>query len=94
MQHIIDDLNVEESKVIIMGRSIGSGAAVEMGNKYKKCRSLVLISPFTSLREVVKDHTSTFFSKILKERFRNLEKMHRVGCPVLIIHGKEDSLIS
>jgi dipeptidyl aminopeptidase/acylaminoacyl peptidase len=35
-----------------------------------------------------------WISKLVKERFRNLEKMHRVKCPTLLIHGSEDTLIS
>jgi pimeloyl-ACP methyl ester carboxylesterase len=40
---------VPEKKIIVIGRSIGSGLAVEMGTKYSGLRALVLISAFTSL---------------------------------------------
>ncbi len=40
---------VPESKIIVIGRSIGSGLAVEVATKYVHLRALVLISAFTSL---------------------------------------------
>lgn len=40
---------VSENNIIIIGRSIGTGIAVELATKYKNIKCLVLISPFTSL---------------------------------------------
>lgn len=84
---------VPENKIIVIGRSIGSGLAVEVASKYSNLRTLVLISAFTSLQSVVKEIAGEWISKLVKERFRNLEKMHRVKCPTLLIHGSEDTLI-
>ena len=93
MEHILHDLSVEECNIILMGRSIGTGVAVEMSVKYKNILSLVLISAFTSLCDVIRENSFTWVSKLVKERFRNLEKMHKITTPTLIIHGKEDKLI-
>ena len=76
MNHILKSCC--EENVIILGRSIGSGIAVELATRYHKLRSLVLISPFTSLRGVVKEYAGNYFSKVIKERFRNLEKIPKV----------------
>lgn len=43
-----------ESDIIVCGRSIGSGPACYLASQYKPV-SLVLISPHTSIRGIVKD---------------------------------------
>ena len=35
-----------------------------------------------------------FISKLVKERFRNIDKMQYIKCPTLLIHGNDDTLIS
>lgn len=79
--------------ITVMGRSIGSGPAVFLASVYR-LRALVLISPFLSIGETVKDMYGNLFAGLLKERFNNKERIEYVECPILIIHGKEDRMIS
>lgn len=51
---IKNELKWKESDIIICGRSIGSGPACYLAANYKPA-ALVLISPHTSIRGVVKD---------------------------------------
>lgn len=75
-----------------MGRSIGTGPATWLAAK-KIVSSLILVSPFTSLRGVVKDLVGNFAKYLIKERFDNADYMQSVYCPTLLIHGKRDQLI-
>ena len=54
---------------------------------------MVLISPFTSIKDAAKHTFGSIGSSIIKQRFDNLGKIESVKCPCLFIHGKEDSLI-
>ncbi|CAD8196143.1 unnamed protein product [Paramecium pentaurelia] len=94
MEHIIKVLKVQEENIIIIGRSIGCSIAIEMSIRYKKIRSLILLSAFTSICDVIQENSFFWISKLVKERFRNLEKMHKVVCPTLFIHGKDDDLVN
>ncbi|CAD8122649.1 unnamed protein product [Paramecium sonneborni] len=94
MEHILKVLKVKEEKIIIIGRSIGCSVAIEMSIRYRKIKSLILLSAFTSICDVIQDNSFIWVSKLVKERFRNLEKMHKVVCPTLFIHGKDDSLVN
>jgi pimeloyl-ACP methyl ester carboxylesterase len=60
IKHVIGRTGVE--KIIVIGRSIGSGMAVDIASKYSKLLALLLISPFTSLRDVVKESAGDFLS--------------------------------
>jgi len=45
------------------------------------------------LREVAKDRVGKILSYLLAERYRNVDLIECVKCPVLIIHGMNDKLI-
>ena len=76
----------------MFGRSIGSGPATYLASKYK-IGGLILLSPFISIKTVIKDHIP-FLSCLVKERFNNLEKIKLVTCNILIVHGKMDKMIN
>jgi len=77
----------KESDIILCGRSIGSGPACHLASKFNPA-SLVLISPHTSIRGVVKDFFMGALTQyIVAERFKNLEAIAKVTCPTFILHG-------
>lgn len=86
------ELNIQYCNIVVVGRSIGSGAAVHLCTKFK-LGGLVLISPFTSIKAVIRDKVGLLISKCIKERFNNLDKIHLVQCKVKIIHGSKDELV-
>jgi fermentation-respiration switch protein FrsA (DUF1100 family) len=51
------------------------------------------MSPFKSLRDVAKDRVGKILSYLLADRYRNVDLIEFVKCPVLIIHGNSDTLI-
>jgi uncharacterized protein len=84
---------VSASDIIIYGRSIGSGVAVQLAAKHR-CKGLVLEAPYTSLARLANEKLPMFFpSLILRFNFNNISLMNSVTCPVIFIHGKADTLI-
>ena len=75
-----------------MGRSLGSGPATFLASKYKPA-ALVLISPFTSIKNAASDLFGFFGGFFIKERFDNREKIKDVSSPTLLIHGKKDTTV-
>jgi pimeloyl-ACP methyl ester carboxylesterase len=53
----------------------------------------VLMSPFLSLREVIKHSYGQMASQLVQERFKNKENMKSVHCPTFILHGVKDRVI-
>lgn len=51
------------------------------------------MSPFKSIRETAKDLVGRFLSMAIAERFRNIDVIKQVRCPIHIIHGQKDKLI-
>lgn len=79
--------------IIVYGRSIGSGVAVQVASKYP-CKGLILEAPFASLKKLADEKLPFFFPSLyLKFPFDNLAKINKVKCPVIFLHGTNDTLI-
>ncbi len=81
-----------ESNIILFGRSIGTGPAVHLAS-HKRPSTLFLVSPYTSVRGIVRSMLGSAMQYLVKERFNNLELIAYVHCPTMIIHGRNDTLI-
>lgn len=79
--------------ILIYGRSIGSGIAVDLALS-QRCKGLILESPFSSLARLANEKLPFFFPSLyLRYRFDNLGKINGVRCPVIFLHGSDDTLI-
>lgn len=84
---------VDPAQLVIIGNSIGSGVATQMAAETSP-RGLVLISPFASLKQLVQEKIRFLpASLLLKDLYRNDEKLPDISAPVLILHGAADTLI-
>ncbi len=81
------------SPVVYVGESLGSAVAVELALR-RPPAALILQSAFTSAADVgQKAYPFLPVRLLIKDRFDSLSKIDRVTCPILLIHGKEDSLV-
>ena len=87
----VKELGVNEKDIIVCGRSIGSGPAVYLSAN-RNPGALILISPFKSIRETANTILG-IFKVIVADRFKNIEIIPGVTCPLLLIHGQRDNLI-
>ncbi|CAD8151491.1 unnamed protein product [Paramecium octaurelia] len=85
-------LGYNENRIIIFGRSIGSGPATYLASKYKPA-CLALMSPFTSLKAAVRDYVGSWAQYLIRQRFDNLDQIKKVKIPTFILHGKADNII-
>ena len=81
-------LGIASEQMIAVGRSVGSGAAVELAVR-SPLAGLVLISPLASAVRVM-----TRVKLLPFDRFDNLAKASRVRCPSLVLHGTADEVIA
>lgn len=96
VDNIIDHLaksNTQETKVIVVGRSIGTGAAAYHAQS-GRADTLILVSPFTSLPAVAQLHYAVYPAKLLvRDRFDNVERLRDYAGKVGIIHGAQDKVV-
>lgn len=81
-------LGVAPEQMIAVGRSVGSGPAVELAAT-SPVAGLVLISPLASAFRVM-----TRVKVLPFDQFDNLAKAGRVHCPALVFHGTADEVIA
>ena len=91
-EYLVSTMKIDPQEIIVLGRSIGSGPATYLASK-RKVGALILMSPFTSIRAVVKDMAGSWAQHLFKERFNNLEAIKKVSCPTFIVHGQRDRII-
>jgi fermentation-respiration switch protein FrsA (DUF1100 family) len=92
-EYLTKELHIAPGNILVYGRSIGTGVAVEMATRYP-VRGLVLESAYTSLGTLANEKVPFFFPSLyLRFRFNNLQKITKVTCPVVLLHGTQDELI-
>jgi len=89
----VETHKLHESQIILFGRSIGTGPASTLAAVRNPC-ALLLMSPFTSIRDIIVETAGRLLSKLVSDRFKNIENIKEVKCPTFIVHGQRDTLIS
>lgn len=85
--------DVDPTKIIFLGESIGSAVAVEMAIRHG-CAALILESPFLSIPEMAKASFPFLpIGSFLQTRYDTLSKIEQVRAPLLIVHGENDEIV-
>ena len=85
--------DVDTNRIVIFGRSLGSGVAVPLAASRPVC-AVVLVSPFDSLRSIAgKQYPFVPVSLLLEHPFDSLARAPGIGTPLLVIAGGRDRLI-
>jgi fermentation-respiration switch protein FrsA (DUF1100 family) len=85
--YVVGVLKTPPDRVIIVGKSVGSGPAVHIAAR-EPVAGLIVQSGFMSAFRVM-----TRFSIVPFDKFPNYKDIRNVHCPVLFIHGTVDSVI-
>ena len=86
------EMRIESENIYLFGRSIGSGPATYLAAN-RNPGLLVLMSAYTSIREVVRSLVGSWAQYLVAERFRNIDEISKAACPCFFLHGKKDKLI-
>lgn len=80
----------------IFGHSLGGAIAIDLATQVNDEAGTLVEGSFTSIPDVV----STFkwgwlpLGPLITQRFEAVDKVARIGSPLLVVHGTEDRLIS
>jgi len=86
-KYLTQQLKIPPEQIILYGRSVGGGSATDLATRHSVA-GLILESTFTSAFRVVVPFPILPFDK-----FSNLDKLQKVRCPVLVMHGQADQTI-
>lgn len=82
--------SIDSTRVVLFGRSLGGGAVCALAAK-RPSVAMILVSTFTSVRSFANHYYAPGF--LVRDPFDNLECVRSYTGPVLIIHGRRDTLI-
>jgi fermentation-respiration switch protein FrsA (DUF1100 family) len=87
------ELGVPPDRVIVVGRSLGSGPAVRLAAEVGPA-ALVIENPMTSMPAMARVvYPFLPVSLLTRTKFDNLGTISRVACPVMVIHAEQDEVI-
>ena len=81
---------VDKSRIVSMGYSVGGGAAGEL-TRHRSVRALVLLSAFTSISDMAHRYALPDF--LVRYPFDNVRRVQEFAGPVFLEHGKRDHVI-
>jgi hypothetical protein len=82
----------DESKIIILGYSIGTGPATKIASANHP-KLLILQAPFYSLTDMMKHYYPIIPTFLLKYKFETNKFIKECTMPVVIFHGNRDEVI-
>ncbi|XAR66785.1 hypothetical protein NMG60_11013121 [Bertholletia excelsa] len=84
-----NEYGIKQEDIILYGQSVGSGPTLHLASRLQRLRGVVLHSAILSGIRVLYPVKLTFWFDI----FKNIDKISKVRCPVLVIHGTSDDIV-
>ena len=98
-ESMIRDHKYASENIILWGYSLGSGPSTYVASQLNKLgtslKGLVLFGAYSSILNVVRDVVQyEEVVNIFHNRWNTIKIIHQVKCPILLLHGQNDGLIS
>ena len=92
----LKERNIFQEKICVMGRSLGSASAIELVLKRSGISACIIESGYADPIPLVERRGLRIEATTAEEDalFNNSVKIRNIKCPLFIMHGKMDSLIS
>ena len=85
--YLVNNLGIPACRIIALGRSLGGAVAIDLAHK-RQLGGLIIESSFVTAYRVL-----TRIPLLPFDKFKNISKMKKVSCQVLVIHGKQDEVV-
>jgi fermentation-respiration switch protein FrsA (DUF1100 family) len=89
-----DDLasrGVAARRIACFGESLGGAVSIALATR-RECAAVIVISTFTSLRDVAREHYGVLAS-LAGRQFDSASRVATIGVPILIAHGDHDEIV-
>ena len=91
---VFDHVQRERAEIAVMGRSLGSGVAVQLASM-RPVERLVLVTAYDSLVDVAREYFRWLpVGLLLRDRYESAARANEIEAPVLIVIAGEDEIIS
>jgi pimeloyl-ACP methyl ester carboxylesterase len=90
---LFDRVRQEHERIVVVGRSLGSGVAVHLASARPAAR-LVLVTPYDSLQTLAEQRFPWLPVRwLLRDRFESWRYAPRVAAPTLIVVAERDDIV-
>jgi len=97
MRYLTAERGLDPRTIALFGYSLGTAVAADLAVS-SPCRALALVAPLASARQQARVAMPSWLPELYFDRMHNrldtVGKIGRVNCPVLVIHGDGDEVIS
>eukprot|EP01012_Entosiphon_sulcatum_P017564 TRINITY_DN22329_c0_g1_i1.p1 TRINITY_DN22329_c0_g1~~TRINITY_DN22329_c0_g1_i1.p1 ORF type:complete len:168 (-),score=25.62 TRINITY_DN22329_c0_g1_i1:43-546(-) len=93
VDYIRGRLGVLADSILLVGRSIGTGPALQLAAEDPAYCGVVTISAYKSVREVIRHTAGNLAAGFFPDQFVNIERVNELQCPAIFLHGAEDAVI-
>lgn len=92
---LVEVQHYKPQQIVLYGESLGTGVVLQTALAYPDLKALILESPFTSFVDLARKHYFWVpaIGSLVKDHYDNREKIPDIHIPVLIVHGKRDTVV-
>jgi fermentation-respiration switch protein FrsA (DUF1100 family) len=83
---------VDPARVLYLGESLGGAVAVELALAHPPA-ALVLLSAFTSVRDMARLHYGLIPRALVPDAYPSLRRIAGLRAPLLVLHGDDDMIV-
>jgi fermentation-respiration switch protein FrsA (DUF1100 family) len=84
--------DVDPDRVVYLGESLGGAVALELALAHPPA-GVVLLSTFTSVRDMARRHYAVLPAALVPDAYPSLRRVRDLRAPLLVIHGDRDDLV-
>jgi uncharacterized protein len=84
--------DVDRARVLYLGESLGGAVAIELALAHPPA-GLVLLSAFTSVREMARVHYPLIPAALVPDAYPSLRLIGGLRSPLLVLHGEDDAIV-
>lgn len=97
-EYLTQQEGIASERIIPMGRSLGSGVAVQLAQKVEisgqRLAGVIMVTPYDSLRSVASRHFPWLpVSWLLRHPFDSMSAAHQLSIPALFLIAAQDQII-
>ena len=89
---LLDQPGVDPARVLYLGESIGGAVALDLALE-RPPAGLVLLSAFTSVRDLGRLHYPFVPAALIADAYPTLRRIHELHAPLLVLHGDRDDIV-
>lgn len=83
---------VDPARILYLGESLGGAVALELALAHEPA-GLVLLSAFTSVRDMARRHYRAIPPAIVPDAYPSLRLVANLRAPLLVLHGDDDMIV-